>query len=689
MARTKKKTNSGSGCGTLLGIYLVLIIIGAILSAFLDTVRYIPYGFGRCIPFLLLIIIIFCCYRIIFRATHRKPLTYEQVVALANSRAQKYINDTYNFKKGPVPVNPIFKSNLDVSGRWYEIEEPIDTFPAYISALLEGKHHEWVVVAIERNGLVCSMWTNKGDNNQSVSLNCDLADIIRKCKLIGGYSVLRFHNHPNPDPRHLTTLLASEQDKISANSCSEIICKEGINWFDFICARGEFLQFFSKVSDTFEVPGNGISDIIDVIGITPDMDYQLQKELYRNRFSLKKKAVLVGVAIMLCIFFAVGKMNYVNVSSDDSSKPFETNDQIQITDTIDYSNAESFEKALNDGQDLTGKVVQFIPTEIKPNSGVGYNIWAGEHLNFLSDGDQGIKVSDTVVVRTTNIQRSIGSWFIHYNIISINGVPYSQQDSQIGDSTEAVESKPSIPVSISQDGIDYNYDPVLEGYVVTSAYESDEITIPADIQGIPVVAIGEKAFYEHGTLKKINLPNTIVEIRQEAFGWCKALETFTFPEQVTIVSKMLFWNCPSLTEVIFNDSITAIDDNAFYDCSFTSLTLPASLKSIGEKAFEQCRGLNSITIPEGVTSIGRKAFIWCEGLKTISLPDTLTTIGGGCFRNCEKLESIVIPPNVESLNWETFVYCNSMITIKVPSSCKISLMADNKFNSCNANVIIY
>ncbi|MCR4937833.1 MAG: hypothetical protein K5987_06740, partial [Lachnospiraceae bacterium] len=48
--------------------------------------------------------------------------------------------------------------------------------------------------------------------------------------------------------------------------------------------------------------------------------------------------------------------------------------------SIDYGDAESFEAALNAGENLEGKIVRFNALELHPKSAVGYNVWAGEHL---------------------------------------------------------------------------------------------------------------------------------------------------------------------------------------------------------------------------------------------------------------------------------------------------------------------
>ena len=81
---------------------------------------------------------------------------------------------------------------------------------------------------------------------------------------------------------------------------------------------------------------------------------------------------------------------------------------------IDYGDAESFEAALNEGDKLEGKVVRFVVGELHPDSKLGYNVWAGEHLNFVSSGDPDMQAGDTVVVRITNVDKMVGSWIINY-----------------------------------------------------------------------------------------------------------------------------------------------------------------------------------------------------------------------------------------------------------------------------------
>ena len=85
---------------------------------------------------------------------------------------------------------------------------------------------------------------------------------------------------------------------------------------------------------------------------------------------------------------------------------------------------------------------------------------------------------------------------------------------------------------------------------------------------------------------------------------------------------------------------------AFDNCSkLSSITIPDSVKSIGDYTFYNCSSLTSITIPDNVTSIGEYAFSNCSSLTSITIPDSVTSIGSSAFRGCSSLTSITLPHN--------------------------------------------
>lgn len=93
---------------------------------------------------------------------------------------------------------------------------------------------------------------------------------------------------------------------------------------------------------------------------------------------------------------------------------------IKSSYSLDYSDAKSFEKALNNGEEVEGKIVKFELKDYKPDSAFGINLHAGEHLNFLSETECDVKQGDAVICQITEEPyKFLGSWMIDCNILSI------------------------------------------------------------------------------------------------------------------------------------------------------------------------------------------------------------------------------------------------------------------------------
>ena len=72
------------------------------------------------------------------------------------------------------------------------------------------------------------------------------------------------------------------------------------------------------------------------------------------------------------------------------------------------------EKMLNDGEIVTGKIVEITVDDFAPASAFGYNIMTGEHLNFVSTSNPDVKVGDTLIVKVGEVQSMLGSFIIEY-----------------------------------------------------------------------------------------------------------------------------------------------------------------------------------------------------------------------------------------------------------------------------------
>ena len=149
-----------------------------------------------------------------------------------------------------------------------------------------------------------------------------------------------------------------------------------------------------------------------------------------------------------------------------------------------------------------------------------------------------------------------------------------------------------------------------------------------------VTSIGKDAFIQNTGLTSINIPDGIKVIGSYAFNSCTNLVDFTIPESVELISSSAFYNVgwfnnqadgivykdgwcfgykgtkKNLTgKVVIKNGTKGILSRAFQSCSnITGLTIPASVKMIGEGAFSSCTNLTNFTIPETVTSLGSGVF---------------------------------------------------------------------------------
>jgi hypothetical protein len=79
----------------------------------------------------------------------------------------------------------------------------------------------------------------------------------------------------------------------------------------------------------------------------------------------------------------------------------------------DYT-TEELEVALNNGDEVVGKTVEVVVNKFEPASAFGYNMQAGEHMNFVSADNPGVKDGETIVVEIEKAASMFGSWIITY-----------------------------------------------------------------------------------------------------------------------------------------------------------------------------------------------------------------------------------------------------------------------------------
>lgn len=138
----------------------------------------------------------------------------------------------------------------------------------------------------------------------------------------------------------------------------------------------------------------------------------------------------------------------------------------------------------------------------------------------------------------------------------------------------------------------------------------------------------------------------------------KYTDGHVMPVKVVGLSSGAFANKDKIVAVELSDYIEAIPDGAFANCTNLMSVEGKALKTIGLKAFENCKNLNCAAISETITSIGDNAFDGIENL----------------YISAEKPDVVIsaLTSNVENVSIKMLKDCSSEenVRICVPKTVK-------------------
>lgn len=185
--------------------------------------------------------------------------------------------------------------------------------------------------------------------------------------------------------------------------------------------------------------------------------------------------------------------------------------------------------------------------------------------------------------------------------------------------------------------------------VIETATNTLKIGLSSTIIPNTVTTIGGGAF-EGTTLKSIVIPEGVTLIDNSAFSDCKSLETVSLPNSLERIYPLAFQNS-NISSISIPAGVKGIGENAFYGCENLS-TITVSNGNAKYDSRDNCnalietatntilRGSSSTVIPNSVTTIERNAFRGSKIAKIV-IPASVKNIGQWAFQDCKSLTTVV------------------------------------------------
>lgn len=134
----------------------------------------------------------------------------------------------------------------------------------------------------------------------------------------------------------------------------------------------------------------------------------------------------------------------------------------------------------------------------------------------------------------------------------------------------------------------------------------------------------------------------------------------------------------TIPETYKDYTITSIGSFVFDSCEAETITMPNSIKSIGDYAFASSKNLKSIKLSENLETLGSNSFFFCNNLEEIELPPSIKDMGIYTFSGTG-LKSVTIPEseNLTEIDSYVFYQCSNLTEVTIPKTIK--KMAENVF----------
>ena len=236
--------------------------------------------------------------------------------------------------------------------------------------------------------------------------------------------------------------------------------------------------------------------------------------------------------------------------------------------------------------------------------------------------------------------------------------------------------------------------------------------------GDNIQSIGESAFRECSRLTEVKIPNLVTQLKpysfagttalkhvelcdslQEIGNYCfsgSGLESMSIPASVKSIDNYAFENCAKLADVVIEDRTAELSLGSngssplFADCPLNSVYIGGNItyntsSSYGYSPFYRNTSLRSVVITDKEEEISDNEFYGCTSLKNVTIGSDVKKIGNWAFSGCSNLDYFSFGKSVETIGQEAFSDCVNLTKLisyaEVPPTCGTMALDDiNKWN---------
>ena len=198
-------------------------------------------------------------------------------------------------------------------------------------------------------------------------------------------------------------------------------------------------------------------------------------------------------------------------------------------------------------------------------------------------------------------------------------------------------------------------------YTLDGASLTAEIAVQSTSTAVGEVVINDSVTYE-------GVNYAVSKMADGAFAECNQLTSITLPQTLRNLGQYAFLRCTNLTSCIIPDStITEIPFEAFWKAGLIEFRVPEGVTYIEQRSFEQMPNLQRVQLANSVKSVSPWAFYILDALQdpiyndsmfvlmpmnyqgTYTIPTGIQTICSSAFYGCTKITSLTIPEGVKRI----------------------------------------